>query len=113
MNAIRNRVNLIGFVGQDPEIKTFDSGKKRATLRIATADGYKNNNGDWVDETQWHNAVIWGPLVEVAEKYVLKGSEVACQGKIVYRRYEDKEGKPHHVTEVVIDELLMLGKKGK
>ena len=110
MSTLRNKVQLIGHVGNDPEIKTFDGGKKLAKLTIATNESYKNDKGEKVEETQWHNLVAWGKTAEIIEKYVVKGKEIAIEGKLTHRSYEDKNGEKRYVTEVVIDELLMLGK---
>jgi len=110
MSTLRNKVQLIGHVGNDPEIKTFDGGKKLAKLSIATNESYKNDKGEKVEETQWHNLVAWGKTADIIEKYVVKGKEIAIEGKLTHRSYEDKNGEKRYVTEVVIDELLMLGK---
>ena len=110
MSTLRNKVQLIGHVGNDPEIKTFDGGKKLAKLSIATNESYKNDKGEKVEETQWHNLVAWGKTADIIEKYVVKGKEIAIEGKLTHKSYEDKNGEKRYVTEVVIDELLMLGK---
>jgi single-strand DNA-binding protein len=110
MSTLRNKVQLIGHVGNDPEIKTFDGGKKLAKLNVATNESYKNDKGEKVEETQWHNLVAWGKTAEIIEKYVVKGKEIAIEGKLTHKSYEDKNGEKRYVTEVVIDELLMLGK---
>ena len=110
MSTLRNKVQLIGHVGNDPEIKTFDGGKKLAKLSIATNESYKNDKGEKVEETQWHNLVAWGKTADTIEKYVVKGKEIAIEGKLTHKSYEDKNGEKRYVTEVVIDELLMLGK---
>lgn len=110
MSTLKNKVQLIGHVGQDPEIKTFDGGKKLAKLSIATNESYKNDKGEKVEETQWHNIIAWGKTADIIENYVVKGKEIAIEGKLTHRSYEDKNGEKRYVTEVVIDELLMLGK---
>ena len=110
MSTLRNKVQLIGNVGNDPEIKTFDGGKKLAKLAIATNESYKNDKGEKVEETQWHNLVAWGKTADIIEKYVVKGKEIAIEGKLTHRSYEDKNGEKRYVTEVVIDEVLLLGK---
>ena len=110
MSTLRNKVQLIGHVGNDPEIKTFDGGKKLAKLSIATNESYKNDKGEKVEETQWHNLIAWGKTADIIEKYVVKGKEIAIEGKLTHKSYEDKNGEKRYVTEVVIDELLMLGK---
>ena len=111
MYSLRNKVQLIGNLGKDPEIRTTDSGKRLAKLALATNEVYTNNKGEKVKETQWHNLTAWGKMVDIAEKYLDKGSEVAIEGKLVTRDYLDKEGVKRYITEVQINELLMLGGK--
>ncbi|MFQ3173069.1 MAG: single-strand DNA-binding protein [Flavobacterium sp.] len=110
MNAMKNRVQLIGHVGNDPEIKTFDGGRTLANLTIATNDSYKNDKGEKVEQTEWHKVVAWGKTAEIIEKYVTKGKEIAIDGKLTHRSYEDKNGEKRYVTEVVANEVLLLGK---
>ena len=109
MSTLRNKVQLIGNLGNDPEIITLDSGKKLAKLSIATNESYKNAQGEKVTDTQWHNVVAWNKTAEIVEKYLQKGSEVAIEGKLTTRSYETKEGEKRYITEVVCNELLMLG----
>jgi len=111
MSTLRNKVQLIGHVGNDPEIKTFDGGKKLAKLNVATNESYKNEKGEKVEETQWHSLIAWGKTADIIEKYVVKGKEIAIEGKLTHRSYEDKTGEKRYVTEVVIDELILLGGK--
>jgi single-strand DNA-binding protein len=111
MYALKNKVQLIGNLGQNPEIKTIDGGRKLAKFSIATSESYRNANGEKVNETQWHNLVAWGKLAEIVEKYVTKGSEVAVEGKLTYRTYNDKEGNKKYFTEIYVNELLMLGER--
>ena len=111
MSTLRNKVQLIGHVGNDPEIKTFDGGKKLAKLNIATNENYKNEKGEKVEDTQWHSLIAWGKTADIIENYVVKGKEIAIEGKLTHRSYEDKTGEKRYVTEVVIDELLLLGSK--
>ena len=110
MNTLRNKVQLIGNLGNDPEIVTLESGKKLAKFSIATNESYKNNKGERVTDTQWHNVVAWGKTAEIIERFVTKGKEVAIEGKLTTRSWEDKEGQKRYTTEVVCNELLMLGK---
>lgn len=110
MNAMKNTVQLIGHVGQDPEIKTLDGGKKLANFTIATNDSYKNDKGEKVEQTEWHKLVAWGKTAEIIEKYVIKGKEIAVEGKLTHRSYDDKNGEKRYVTEVVINDVLLLGK---
>jgi len=109
MNALQNKVQLIGNLGQDPEIKTLSDGKKVATFSMATSENYRNAAGEKVQETQWHRVVAWGRLAELSEKYLKKGRKVAIEGKLTHRDYEDKEGIRRYVTEVVVSEMLLLG----
>ena len=110
MNAMKNRVQLIGNVGNDPEIKTLESGKKLAHLTIATNDKYTNDKGEKVEQTEWHRVTAWGKTAEIIEKYVVKGKEVAVEGKLTHRNYDDKNGEKRYVTEVVVSEILLLSK---
>jgi single-strand DNA-binding protein len=110
MNTMRNKVQLIGHVGNDPEIKTFDGGRKLASFTLATNENYKNDKGEKVEETQWHKLVAWGKTAEIIEKYVTKGKEIAIEGKLSHRSYDDKNGEKRYITEVVVNEVLLLGK---
>ncbi len=110
MNALKNKVQLIGNLGQDPEIVALDNGSKLAKFSVATNEIYRNGKGEKVTETQWHQVVAWGKTAEIVESYLHKGSEVAVEGKLMHRSYETKEGTKRYVTEVRCNELLMLGK---
>ena len=112
MYALKNKVQLIGNLGNAPEVKTMESGKKLATYSIATSESYRNAKGEKVTETQWHRIIAWGKVAEIAEKYLDKGKEVAVEGKLINRSYTDKEGVKKYVTEIQVNELLMLGAKG-
>ncbi|MDE3742433.1 single-stranded DNA-binding protein [Maribacter polysaccharolyticus] len=111
MNALRNKVQLIGNLGNDPEIVNLDGGSKLAKFSIATNETYKNAKGEKVTDTQWHNVVAWGKTAEIVENYLLKGNEVAVEGKLTHRSYETKEGEKRYITEIRCNELLMLGNK--
>lgn len=111
MNALRNKVQLIGNLGMTQEIKTLESGRKLAKMSIATNESYKNAKGELVKETQWHNLIAWGKTAEIIEKYLKKGSEVAIDGKLVNSNYTDKEGVKRYVTEIEVNEVLILGGK--
>ena len=111
MNTLRNKVQLIGNLGNDPEIITMESGKKLAKFSIATNETYKNAQGEKVTDTQWHNVIAWGKTADIIEQYVTKGKEVAVEGKLSHRSYDDKEGNKKYTTEVVCNELLLLGSK--
>lgn len=111
MNALRNKVQLIGNLGMDPEVKTLESGKKLAKVSIATSESYKNAKGERITETQWHNLVAWGKTADIVEKFLKKGSEVAIEGKLINRNYIDKEGVKRYITEIEVSEVLMLDSK--
>lgn len=104
-------MHLIGRLGKDPEVKTFGD-KKKATFSMATTDAYKNQKGEKVQDTQWHNIVIWGKLATVAGQYLKKGQEIAVEGKLMHRMYEAADGQKKYVTEISVNDLLMLGGKG-
>ena len=110
MKALKNTVQLIGHVGQEPEIKTLDGGKKMANITIATNEVYYKENGDKVENTEWHRVVAWGKTAEIIEKYVVKGKEIAIEGKLTHRSYDDKNGEKRYITEVVANDVLLLGK---
>jgi len=110
MNAMRNKVQLIGHVGQEPEIKTFDGGRKMANITLATNDYYTNDKGERVDQTEWHRITAWGKVADIIEKYVDKGKEIAVEGKLTHRSYEDKDGNKRYITEVLANDVLLLGK---
>jgi single-strand DNA-binding protein len=111
MNALRNKVQLIGNVGNEPEIKALDGGKKLAKLVIATNEVYYNEKNEKITDTQWHNVIAWGKTAETIEKYVGKGKEIAIEGKLTHRTYDDKNGEKRYYTEVVANEILLLGAK--
>ena len=111
MKSLRNSVQLIGRLGKDPEVKDFGAGKTKASFSIATTDSYKNAKGEKVEDTQWHNLVIWGKLATVAGKYLKKGAEVAIEGKLVHRIYEADKGEKKYFTEINVNDFVMLGGK--
>ena len=110
MNTLKNKVQLIGNLGSDPEIINLESGKTLAKFTLATNENFKNSEGEKQTDTQWHNIVAWGKTAEIIEKYVHKGKEIALEGKLTHRRYEDKDGNERHKTEIVCSEILMFGK---
>jgi single-strand DNA-binding protein len=112
MYALKNKVQLIGHLGKNPEVKTIDNGKKVARVSLATSESYKNLQDEKVTETQWHNIVAWGKLAEILEQYTTKGSEICVEGKLNYRDYTDKDGVKRNTTEIVVNEILLLDKKG-
>ena len=111
MYALKNKVQLIGNLGHAPEVRTTETGKKLVKFSVATNEIYRNANGEKIKETQWHNLIAWGKLADIAEKYLLNGSEVAIEGKLINRNYTDKEGNKKYVTEIQVNELLLLGSK--
>ena len=108
MNSLSNKVQLIGNLGQDPETKTLENGKKVVKFTLATTESHKNSEGQKINETTWHNIVAWNGLADTMGKYLKKGKQVAIEGRIVYRSYEDKNGVTKYVTEIVANELMML-----
>tara|TARA_R110002074_G_scaffold399466_1_gene592753 strand:- start:120 stop:458 length:339 start_codon:yes stop_codon:yes gene_type:complete len=109
MSTLRNKVQLIGHVGQEPTITNLDNGKKVVRLSIATNEHYKDGKGEKQTNTNWHSLVAWGKTADIIEKYVTKGKEIAIEGKLTSRSYEDKDGVKRYVTEVVVSEILLLG----
>tara|TARA_B100000900_G_scaffold341639_1_gene304756 strand:+ start:248 stop:658 length:411 start_codon:yes stop_codon:yes gene_type:complete len=106
-----NKVILVGNLGKDPEVRYLDSGVAVANFSLATTENYKNKEGERVSQTEWHNIVFWRGLAEVAEKYLKKGDSVYVEGKIRTRKWEDKEGNTRYSTEILADNMTMLGKK--
>ena len=100
---------MIGNLGNAPEVKTTESGKKLARFSVATNESYRNAQGEKVTETTWHNLVAWGKVAEIAEKYLTKGKEVAVEGKLINNSYTDKDGNKKYTTEVQVNEILMFG----
>lgn len=113
MTNLRNSVRLIGHLGQNPEIKTTVNGKKVANFSIATNETYTNAEGKKVSDAMWHLIVAWGKQAEFCEKYLEKGKEVAIEGKLSVRDYIDKSGNKRYVTEIIVNDLLMVGPKDK
>jgi len=111
MYALKNKVQLIGNLGGKPEVKNTENGKKRAQFNVATSENYRNSKGEKVTETQWHRVIAWGKVAEIAEKYLDKGKEVAIEGKLINRSYTDKDGNKKYITEIQVNELLLLGAK--
>ncbi|MES2807074.1 MAG: single-stranded DNA-binding protein [Bacteroidota bacterium] len=111
MNSLRNSVRLVGRLGLDPEVKTFDTNKKLTKLSLATSDSYKNDKGERITDTQWHNLVIWGPQAQIAEDLLKKGDEIAIEGRINNRSYTDKEGNKKYTSEIVVNEFIKLSNR--
>jgi single-strand DNA-binding protein len=111
MKSVRNSVRLIGHVGMNPSIFETENGGKLVKFSLATSEFYKNKTGERVKNTQWHNLVIWGPIAKIAEEHVQKGSEIAVEGRLVSRSYMDKSGTKKYITEVMVNEIALLGRK--
>jgi len=106
-----NKVILVGNLGKDPEVRTLENGNKVANFTLATSESYKNREGQRVTQTEWHNIVLWRGLAEIAEKYLSKGNQVYIEGKIKNRSWDDKDGNKRYTTEILGDNLTMLGGK--
>jgi len=111
MNALRNSVRLIGHLGDDPKVRKLDSGKTVANFSVATNEIYRDSKGEKQSETTWHRLVAWGKQADIMENYLKKGSEIAIEGKLTNRSWEDKNGEKQYSTEIVVNSLLMLDKQ--
>lgn len=111
MNTLRNQVQLLGNLGQDVTLSTFDSGSMKASFSLATTDYYKDKAGEKVQDTQWHNIIAWGKGAEIMSQALSKGSKVLIKGKLVNRSYEDKDGHKRYVTEILAKEFVNLDNK--
>lgn len=111
MTTLSNSVHLIGRLGMDPKFFEFGDGKMKATFSMATSDYYRDAKGERVQQTQWHNIVCWGKTAKVAHDYLAKGKEIALEGKLTNRTYEDKNGNKHYFTEVLANQILILDRK--
>ena len=111
MNTLKNKVQLIGHLGADPEMKALENGNTLTKMRIATSEIYKNAKGEKVTDTQWHVVTAWGKTAEIAGKYLNKGSYVMIEGRLTHNEFVDKDGQKRYFTEVVVGELVMLDKK--
>lgn len=113
MSTLKNKVQLIGNLGDNAKVTTLDSGKKVAKFSLATNEVYKNVKGEKVTDTQWHNIVAWNKTAEIIEKHTSKGSEIGISGKLASRSYDDKDGVKRHIVEVVCNEVLLMGTHNK
>ncbi|MCC6540697.1 MAG: single-stranded DNA-binding protein [Flavobacteriales bacterium] len=111
MNTLKNKVQLIGNLGFDPEVREIAKGRKVARISVATNDSYRNASGERVTDTQWHTVVAWGNTAEAVERLLRKGSPVALEGRLVHRSYETKDGSKRYITEVVMNDFQLLGQK--
>lgn len=108
-----NKAILVGNLGKDPEVRHLESGTAVANFPIATSESYKDRNGEKKTITEWHNIVLWRGLAEVAERFLKKGDQVYIEGKIRSRQWEDRDGNTRYTTEIVGDNMTMLGGKGQ
>jgi single-strand DNA-binding protein len=113
MYTLVNKVQLIGRLGQDPEIREIKNGSKMAKLSLATDEGYRDGKGKKVENTQWHRLVAWDKNAEFAEKFLKKGQQVAIEGRLVSGSYEDKEGNRRYTTDIHVNDFMMLGSRNK
>lgn len=113
MSSMRNRLTLIGHLGADPELKSFDGGKKMTRVSIATTEWHKNAAGDWTSETTWHQVTAWGQLAERICEKLRKGSETALECQVLNNNYTDKDGVKKYNTELRLSNVLFLGKQGE
>jgi len=111
MRSLKNSVHLIGHIGNTPEINTLENGNKVANLSLATNDTYKNKEGEKITQTEWHTLVAWNGVAEIIEKFAPKGKEIAIEGKLTTRSWDDKEGNKRYTTEIVVNEIMLLGGK--
>ena len=111
MKNLRNRVQLIGNVGKEPQVKSFESGKTMASFSLATSERFTDQNGKRVEDTQWHQVVAWGKTANFIESYLDKGNRVAIDGKLIHRSYNDKDGATRYITEVLVNEIMLLTAK--
>ena len=104
-----NKAILVGNLGKDPELRYTASGQAVATFSLATTEKFKNKGGEQQERTEWHNIVAWGPLAEICGKYLVKGKQIYCEGRIQSRSYDDRDGNKRYITEIVISDMQMLG----
>ena len=110
MNNLKNKVNLIGRLGVKPEIMTFETGRKLARFSLATNDRYKDKNGEWQEDVQWHNVTVWGKVADRVEKLLEKGQEILLEGKISYQSYENNQGEKRYSTVIEGNDFMLLNK---
>lgn len=113
MANLRNSVRLMGHLGQDPEVRNVGENKKLVRLSIATNESYKNDKGEKVTETQWHNLIAWGNVASIIENHCKKGNEISIEGKLQTNSYTDKDGIKRYSTEILIHDILLMGAKSE
>ncbi|WP_026896729.1 single-stranded DNA-binding protein [Daejeonella oryzae] len=111
MSTLKNSVRLMGFAGNNPEVKIVAENKKVVRLNIATNENYRNSSGEKIEQTQWHSLVFWGKQAEIAEKFIQKGKEISVEGKLTSHSYTAKDGQKKYVTEVLVNEIILLSEK--
>jgi single-strand DNA-binding protein len=111
MNTLRNSVRLVGNLGTDPEVRSFDNDRKLTKMALATNENYKNDKGERMTDTQWHNLILWGTQAKLAEQLLKKGDEIAIEGRLSTKSYVDKDGNKRYTTEIVVNEFLKVGIK--
>lgn len=113
MSTLRNHVQLLGFLGNDPELRTTTTGKKVANFRIATSESYKDASGQWQTESTWHTISCWEALAERVQQQLKKGSYVVLQGKLTYNKYTDSNNIERTVAEIRMDNFILLDRNSK
>jgi single-strand DNA-binding protein len=108
-----NKVILVGNLGKDPELRYTPSGTAVATFSLATTDRFKGKDGQQQEKTEWHNIVAWKGLAEICGKYLHKGKQIYLEGRIQSRSYDDRDGNKRYITEIVADQMQMLGRAGE
>lgn len=111
MSTLKNKVTLVGNAGQQPEVKTVGDNKKVVRFSMATSESRKTQEGNWVEETQWHNLVAWGSTAEFMERNIQKGQLFMVQGKIVYNNYDAQDGSKRYTTDILVEQFELVGKK--
>lgn len=113
MNSLNNSVRLLGNVGMDPQVISFDNGNKLAKFSLATSEKRKGQDGNYQEFTTWHNLVIWGKGADIIQTYIKKGAKMAIEGRLSYNKYEDKDGVQRTSTEIIVNDFTMLGGKSE
>ncbi len=113
MNTLKNKVSLVGRLGAEPEVFTFENGKSLARFNLATNENYKGKDGQWHEVTQWHTVNAWGRIAERVKKALSKGQEVIVEGKLVHQNYESKTGEKRFNTVIEASEFLILSPKNE
>lgn len=110
MTTLRNRVHLVGNLGMDPQIKSFGNGRKLAKFTVATSEVFNRASGQERKETQWHNVIAWNKQADIAKENLQKGQEVALEGRLCYRQYEDKNNITRYIAEIILSSYTVFPK---